>query len=92
MIADSGEINVSSLKSAFDTENNNEIKEIIDFMPASVNDNQGYFNDCVKTIKYNGLMFRQRQILEEIKGENDPQKKKELYTKLNEINLKLRGK
>ena len=92
MIAENNDINISSLKSAFDTENNQEIKEIMDFMPAHENDNQGYFNDCVKTIKNNGLLFRQAQVLKEIKEENDPQKKKELYTKLNEINLKLRGK
>lgn len=83
-------LNVSSLKSAFDVENNVEIRDIMEYIPRPENDNKSYYDDCVDTINKNGLKARQNMLLKEIENETDTDKKKQLYINLNEIAKKLK--
>lgn len=90
MLKSDPDLNVSSLKSAFDVENNVEIRDIMEYIPSPQNDTKSYFDDCVETINKNGLKARQDILLKQIETETDIEKKKQLYAKLNEIAIKLK--
>lgn len=84
------DINVSSFKSAFDVENNVEIKDIMEYIAPAQDDTKQYYDDCVLTICKNGLKSRQNALLKQIEVETDSEKKKQLFADLNEIAKKLK--
>lgn len=90
MLEKETDLNISSLKSAFDVENNVEIRDIMEYIPSPQNDTKSYFDDCVDTINKNGLRARQNILLGEVKTEKDPEKKRQLLQELNDIAKKIK--
>lgn len=90
MLEKENDLNISSLKSAFDIENNTEIRDIMEYIPSPQDDTKSYFNDCVETINKNGLRARQNILLRDVKTETDPEKKRQLLSQLNDIAKKIK--
>ncbi len=90
MLEKENDLNVSSLKSAFDIENNTEIRDIMEYIPSPQDDTKSYFDDCVETINKNGLRARQNILLRDVKTETDPEKKRQLLSQLNDIAKKIK--
>jgi len=82
---------VSALFDMFDVDNTVEIYDIINFNFASSEDNEGYYQDCLKHLIRTGLEIKQKEIMNKIALEKDLEARRELSKELQRIILELKG-
>ena len=82
---------VSALFDMFDVDNTIEIYDIINFNFAESEDNEGYYQDCLKHLVRTGLEIKQKEIMSKIVLEKDLDVRRELSKQLQMIILELKG-
>lgn len=82
---------VSSVFDMFDVDNNVPIKSIINQTFQSGQENNEYYDDCVRTICQSGLAMRQKEITQKIMATQDIEERKKLAVELNEVSLKIKN-
>lgn len=82
---------VSTLFDMFDVENTVEIYDIINFNFATSEDNEDYYNDCLRHLVRTGLEIKQKEIMGKIALERDLEARRELSKELQRIIIELKG-
>ena len=72
----------------FDVENSGDIYDIVNFDFVPSEDNEKYYEDCVKIIIKSGLNMEKDRLLQELSKSKDPVERKAIMQKINEIILK----
>ncbi len=83
---------VSTLFDVFDVENNEDIKEIIDYNFSTFSSPETYFNQCIATLNSINLKQKQEDLTEKFKTEKDLDKRREIAKELSEIAKELKSK
>ena len=83
---------VSTLFDVFDVENNQDIKEIIDYNFSSFLSPETYFTQCVNTLNSINLKQKQEELTKMFKTEKDLDKRREIARELSEIAKELKSK
>lgn len=81
---------ISAIYTNFDVENNSDINDLIAFDILPSDDNETYYNDCVRTFVNIGLKQRQQEIIAKLRASVDMEERRQLTKQLNEITLKLK--
>ncbi len=79
---------VSKLFDLFDVENSEDIYDIVNYVFVSGEDNEKYFNDCLKILVKTGINFEKEKLLKDLSLAKDEQEKKNIMLKIKEIALK----
>jgi len=79
---------VSKLFDMFDVEGSKDIYDIVNYVFSSGDDNEKYYNDCVKNIVKSGLSMQKNKLLSQIAASKDTQEKTELIHELQKLILK----
>lgn len=83
---------VSKLFDMFDVENSGDIYDIVNFDFVPSEDNEKYYEDCVKIIIKSGLNMEKDRLLQELSKSKDPAERKAIMQRINEIILKEKKK
>lgn len=75
----------------FDADNNNDVLDLINYEFIESEDNENFFDGCVKQIVISGLNAKQKEITEKLSTIKDLNERKQLITELNDIILKIKG-
>ena len=81
---------ISAIYTNFDVENSRDLSDLITFEILESDDNEKYYNDCVKTFVSIGLKQRQQEVINKLRSTGDMEERKQLTKQLNEITLKLK--
>lgn len=81
---------ISAIYTNFDVENSRDLSDLIAFEILESDDNEKYYNDCVKTFVSIGLKQRQQEVINKLRSTGDMEERKQLTKQLNEITLKLK--
>ena len=79
---------VSKLFDLFDDENSEDLYDIVNYVFVSGEDNEKYFNDCLKILVKTGINFEKEKLLKDLSLAKDEQEKKNIMLKIKEIALK----
>lgn len=82
---------ISTLFDMFDVENNEDIKDLINFEFIDSIDNEKYYNDCVKIIQISGLQNVQTQLTAKLKELTDLSERRQVAKELQEVILKMKN-
>lgn len=81
---------ISAIYTNFDVENSRDLSDLIAFEILESDDNEKYYNDCVKTFVSIGLKQHQQEVINKLRSTGDMEERKQLTKQLNEITLKLK--
>lgn len=79
---------VSKLFDMFDVEDSKDIYDIVNYIFVPGNDNQKYFDDCLKIIVKSGLSMQKDKLTEQYNNERDEIKRKEILQEILKITIK----
>ena len=83
---------VSKLFDMFDVENSKDIYDIVNFVFVAGNDNEKYYEDCVKIIIKSGLSLQKESLLFKLSKTKDNDERKQLMLQIQQIILKEKNK
>lgn len=83
---------ISKLFDMFDVENSGDIYDIVNFEFRSSEDNEKYYNDCVKIIEKSGLSIEKDRLLALLSTTKDTEQRKQIMSELQKIILKEKNK
>lgn len=83
---------VSKLFDMFDVENSKDIYDIVNFVFATGDDNEKYYDDCVKIIIKSGLSLQKERLLAKLATIKDSEERKKIMMEIQQIMLKEKRK
>jgi DNA primase len=88
----SKQVRVGDLFTAFNLEENKEIKSIIDYDFKNIENIQQYYKECAKNLELDNLLKKQKNIIELFNIETDKDKKNKLMQKLQKVTKDITNK
>ena len=70
----------------------NNLPDIINYIFVDIEDNEEYYNDCVKIIVNSGLNLEKERLLSELSKTKDMDERKKIMTQIQNIILKQKSK
>lgn len=82
---------VSAVFDMFDVEDNSDVNDIVNYEFAILEDNEQYYNDCLKTLISYGLMAKQEELMKKLNETKDNNEKLEIAKELQTLITKRKG-